>query len=196
MTLHCGTLLDEIVADEGGTKLRLRDGTVLAADVVVAGIGVTPSTDWLAGSGVELSDGVVCDRTLRTSAPGVVAAGDVARWYNPLFDEEMRVEQWSNAVEQGRQAAISLLGGTQAYAPVPYFWSDQFDAKMRFVGRANAAEQVHVARTGDASMVALFGRDGVIRGALCVNAPRQLALYRKAIVDQVAWGDVVSGGTG
>jgi NADPH-dependent 2,4-dienoyl-CoA reductase/sulfur reductase-like enzyme len=192
--LYCGSVLDQVEAGAGGTKLRLRDGTVLAADLVVAGIGVTPATDWLEGSGVRLADGVVCDESLRASVPGVVAAGDVARWYNMLFDETMRVEQWSNAVEQGRHAALALLGETDVFASVPYFWSDQFDAKIRFVGRANAAEEVRVTRIGDASMVALFGRDGVLRGALCVNAPRQLARYRKAIQDQVPWGDVAAVG--
>jgi NADPH-dependent 2,4-dienoyl-CoA reductase/sulfur reductase-like enzyme len=192
--LYCGTVLDQVEAGAGGTKLRLRDGTVLAADLVVAGIGVTPATDWLEGSGVRLADGVVCDESLRASVPGVVAAGDVARWYNMLFDETMRIEQWSNAVEQGRHAALALLGETDVFASVPYFWSDQFDAKIRFVGRANAAEEVRVTRIGDTSMVALFGRDGVLRGALCVNAPRQLARYRKAIQDQVPWGDVAAAG--
>ncbi|WP_166345608.1 NAD(P)/FAD-dependent oxidoreductase [Phytoactinopolyspora limicola] len=189
--LHCGSVLDGIDPGAGGSKIRLHNGTVLSADLVVAGVGVTPATGWLEGSGVRLADGVVCDKSLRTSVPGVVAAGDVTRWYNALFDEEMRVEQWTNAVEQGRHAAASLLGADEAYTPVPYFWSDQFNAKMRFVGRANAAEQVHVERMDDTSMVALFGRDGVLRGALCVNAARRLAQYSRAIRDQVPWGDVV-----
>lgn len=191
--LYCGTVLDGIEPGPAGSKVRLRDGTVLSADVVVAGVGVTPATGWLEGSGLRLADGVVCDKSLRASAPGIVAAGDVARWYNPLFDEEMRIEQWTNAVEQGRRAALTLLGADEAHAPVPYFWSDQFEAKMRFVGRANAADRVHVETMGDTSMVALFGRDGVLRGALCVNAARRLALYGKAISDQVRWEDVVAG---
>ncbi|AYY14989.1 FAD-dependent oxidoreductase [Actinobacteria bacterium YIM 96077] len=191
VSLHCGKVLDGIEPGPRGSKIRLRDGTVLSADVVVAGVGVTPATGWLEGSGIELSDGVRCDKSLRTSLPRVVAAGDVVRWYNPLFDEEMRIEQWTNAVEQGRRAALTLLGADEAYAPVPYFWSDQFDAKMRFVGRSNAADRVHVEQTGDTSLVALFGRDGVLRGALCVNAARRLALYSKAIRDQVPWEDVV-----
>ncbi|MFF7734553.1 FAD-dependent oxidoreductase [Streptomyces sp. NPDC007984] len=192
--LHCGSALDGMEPSSLGTKVSLVDGVSLAADLVVAGVGARPSTDWLEGSGLTLSDGVLCDSSLRTAAPGVVAAGDIARWYNPLFDEEMRVEQWSNAVEQGRHAAITLLGADDAYASVPYSWSDQFDAKMRFVGRANAAERVHIEHSDDASLVALFGRDGVIRGALCVNAPRKLAFYRKAILDRTPWRDVVRDG--
>lgn len=189
--LYCGAVLEGIEPSSTGGKVRLRDGTVLSADVIVAGVGASPATEWLESSGLKLSDGVLCDKSLRTSAPDVVAAGDVARWYHALFDEELRVEQWYNAVEQGRHAAQSLLGGSDAYAAVPYFWSDQFDAKMRFVGRANACSQVSLQRTGDTSMVVLFGRDGVLHGALCVNAARQLAMYRKAISDQVAWNDVV-----
>ncbi len=193
VTFYCGGMLDRIEPGEHGSTVQLRDGTRLRTDVVVAGVGARPATDWLAGSGVDVADGVLCDQSLRTSVPGVVAAGDVARWYNALFDEQMRIEQWSNAVEQGRHAATTLLGGDDAYAPVPYFWSDQFDAKMRFVGRANAAGDVHFVRTGDASLVALFGRDGVLRGALSVNGARRLVTYRKAILDQVPWQDVVHG---
>jgi NADPH-dependent 2,4-dienoyl-CoA reductase/sulfur reductase-like enzyme len=189
--LYCGSVLDGIEVTATGTRLRLGDGTVLTADLVVAGVGVTPATDWLEGSGVTLDNGIVCDRTLRASAPGVVAAGDIVRWHNDLFDETMRVEQWLNAVEQGAHAGHTLLGAGEPFAPVPYFWSDQFDAQVRFVGRADAADAVEVQRLSDRSMVALFGRGGVVRGALCVNAPRQLARYRVAIQQRVAWGDAV-----
>lgn len=192
VTLYCNNMIQQVETNGRGSKLHLRDGTVLAADVVLAGVGATPTTDWLRGSGVAVSDGVVCDSCLRTSAPGVVAAGDVARWYNPLFGEEMRVEQWSNAVEQGRRAAITLLGGADPVASIPYFWSDQFDAKIRFAGRANGAEHIHVLQHSEASMVALFGAGGLIRGALCVNEPRKLAHYRAAIARRVSWNDVIA----
>lgn len=192
VTLHCDNMIKHVETNGRGSKLHLRDGTMLAADVVLAGVGATPATCWLRGSGVAVSDGVVCDSGLRTSVPGVVAAGDVARWYNPLFGEEMRVEQWSNAVEQGRKAALSLLGVADSLASVPYFWSDQFDAKIRFAGRANGAEHVHVRQDSDTSMVALFGAGGVIRGALCVNESRKLARYRAAIAERIPWNDVVA----
>jgi NADPH-dependent 2,4-dienoyl-CoA reductase/sulfur reductase-like enzyme len=192
ISMHCGVGIEAIEADGHRSKVLLRNGTVLAADVLVAGIGAQPAIDWLRDSGLRLSDGVACDPFLRTSAPNVVAAGDIARWHNTLFDEDLRVEQWTNAVEQGRYAAQSLLGiAAEAYAPVPYFWSDQFDAKMRFVGVANAAEDIHVDQVGPDVLVALFGRDGLLRGALCVNAPRKLAQYRQAIVDRVPWRDVI-----
>ena len=189
--MYCGAGVEAIETDGRRSKVRLLDGTVLAADVLVAGVGARPVIGWLRDSGLRLTDGIACDPFLRTSAPNVFAAGDIARWHNTLFDEDLRVEQWTNAVEQGRYAAESLLGvAEQPYAAVPYFWSDQFDAKMRFVGVANAAQDVHIDEAGPDVLVALFGRDGLLRGALCVNAPRKLARYRQAIADRVPWRDI------
>jgi NADPH-dependent 2,4-dienoyl-CoA reductase/sulfur reductase-like enzyme len=136
---------------------------------------------------------VVCDPALRTSAPGVVAAGDIVRWHNPLFDETMRVEQWLNAVDQGAHAAATLLGADDVFAPVPYFWSDQFDAKIKFVGRAQAGCEVHVSEPHEGSVVALFRRGDRLGAALCINAPRHLALTKRAIRDGVAWTDAIAG---
>src|SRR5205085_752050 len=127
--LHSGVTVTGFEGYERVEALRLSDGQVLPADVVLMGVGVVPQTGWLEGSGIELDNGVVCDEYCRTSAPAVVAAGDVARWYNPLFEESMRVEHWTNAVEQGEAAARSLVLGPDdltPYAPAPYFWSDQY----------------------------------------------------------------------
>ena len=102
------------------------------------GVGVAAATGWLDGSGLELRDGVVCDAALQ-AAPQVFAAGDVARWRNELFGEEMRIEHWTNAAEQGAWAASNLLAASIGdellpYAPVPFFWSDQFDQRLQFLG--------------------------------------------------------------
>ena len=126
------------------------------ADVVVVGIGVTPATGWLEGSGLTLRDGVVCASDLNVGVPLVYAAGDMVRWHNPLFDEEMRVEHWTNAAEQGAVAASNLLAesdrpaASSHYAPVPFFWSEQYDRRIQFLGRAGADDEVRV--------VAGFGR--------------------------------------
>lgn len=190
--IHCGSAVAAFEAVGNVTKVHLQDGTVLAADVIVAGVGSMPAVAWLRDSGLNMTDGVICDDHLRTSAPDVVAAGDIARWYNPLFDETLRIEQWTNAVEQGRYAARALLGLADGpYADAPYFWSDQFDARMRFVGRASAASHVHIEQSDEHRLIALFGRDDVVCGVLCVNAPRQLGSYRSAIVDRTRWSDIV-----
>lgn len=191
VTVRCGAYAVSVEETPAGYRVNLADGTSVNADLVVGALGARPAVDWLRSSGIALSDGVLCDRTLRSTAPGVVAAGDVARWYNPLFDEDMRVEQWTNAIEQGRHAARTLLGADEAYAPVPYFWSNQFDANMRFVGRANGAEQVFVDTSSDNALTAVFGRNGVQVGALCVNRTARLARHRAAILDRMSYVDAV-----
>lgn len=188
----CDTHVRSVEPWGNGAQVVLDDGRELVADVVVAGVGAGPATEWLTSSGLELAGGVHCSADLSTPAPSVVAAGDIARWYNPIFDEEMRVEHWTNAIEQGRHAAGTLLGERHAFSAVPYFWTDQYDARARFVGRADAASQVLLLQVEDSRLVALYGRDGMVRGALCVNAPRQLATYRAAIADQVPWGDLIA----
>lgn len=181
VTVHCGTRATSVQSGRSGYTVHTAGGTSIAADLVVGAFGAVPAIDWLRGSGIATSDGVLCDRSLRTSIPDVFAAGDVARWYNPMFDEDMRVEQWTNAVEQGRHVARMLLGADDAYAPIPYCWSDQFDARIRFIGRANGADEVHLAAAVGDSLVAVFGRGGVQVGALCVNATSQLPHHRLAI---------------
>ncbi|MDH4169657.1 MAG: NAD(P)/FAD-dependent oxidoreductase, partial [Acidimicrobiia bacterium] len=106
--LRLGVGVDALRGGAGVQAVELSDGQVVEADVVVVGIGVIPNTAWLEGSGLTLDDGVVCDETC-LAAPGVTAAGDVARWPNRRFGELMRVEHWDNAVEQGAVAARRLL---------------------------------------------------------------------------------------
>lgn len=163
------------------------------ADVVVVGIGVVPAVQWLDDSGLELRDGIVCDETLQ-AAPGVYAAGDVARWPNPLFDEEMRVEHWTNAAEQGALAANNLLdasvGATPVpYAPVPFFWSDQLDQRIQFLGRSSPDDDVVVAAgsVADGKLLALYGRNGKLHGAFGLNAPRWVMPMRKQLLEQVSF---------
>jgi NADPH-dependent 2,4-dienoyl-CoA reductase/sulfur reductase-like enzyme len=190
--LRCAASLDEVTAGSDGFKLRFREGPAVWADVVLAGVGAAPATSWLADSGVVIDNGVRCAPDLSTGMPGIVAAGDVVRWHNAFFDEEMRIEHWTNAVEQGRHAAATLLGDSQPYQPVPYFWTDQLDAKVRFIGRADSEDDIVVAEPKENSLVALFGRNGVLRGAVCVNASRRLAQYRMAISNRTPWDEAVS----
>ena len=172
--------------------VNLSNGEVIPADLVVVGIGAAPATDWLNGSGVALADGVVCDAFCSVLdihgnvIERVVAAGDVARWPNPLFGSEMRVEHWDNAVTQGRAAALRLLGKSEPYAPVPYFWTDQYDRKLQFVGMAHPGNDVVVAEGSLASrsFVAAYGHDGVTVGALAMNMPHRMAHYRQLVAQR------------
>jgi NADPH-dependent 2,4-dienoyl-CoA reductase/sulfur reductase-like enzyme len=171
--------------------LRLSDGTAVDAELVVVGIGVVPATSWLEGSGVAVASGVVCDARSATNVPGVVACGDVARWHNPLFGESMRVEHWTNAVEQASAAAQTLLDGDAAppLASVPYFWSDQYDAKVQFAGKIAPGDTLEVVEGSveEKNLVALYGRAGKLRGVLTVNKPAALIRNRKAIAEGAAF---------
>jgi NADPH-dependent 2,4-dienoyl-CoA reductase/sulfur reductase-like enzyme len=175
---------------EGGSRVarvRLADGTAVEADVVVVGIGVAPTTGWLEGSGLVLDNGVVCDAWCRAEGVpdgSVVAAGDVARWFHPGFDERIRVEHWTNAAEQGAYAARSLLGlAPEPFAPIPYFWSDQYDTKIQFLGRAAATDEFAVVEGSleDRRFVAAFGRGDRLVGALSMNMPHRIMAWRSRI---------------
>jgi NADPH-dependent 2,4-dienoyl-CoA reductase/sulfur reductase-like enzyme len=180
--LRCGT---GVAALEGAGRVeavRLTDGTTLPADLVVVGIGGRPATEWLAGSGLDLADGVVCDQYGR-AAPGVWAAGDVARWFSPLYGEHLRVEHWTTAGEQAAVVARNLLAATEEelvpYAGVPYFWSDQYDVRIQFAGHRRPDDRVVLLPSETAGRhVGLVERDGVLVGALAINAPRELLRYR------------------
>ncbi|MBV9720765.1 MAG: NAD(P)/FAD-dependent oxidoreductase, partial [Mycobacterium sp.] len=132
----------------------------------VIGLGVAPATDWLADSGLRIDGGVVCDAT--GAAEGgidVVAAGDVARWWHPLYEQHLHVEHWDHAGRQGEAAARTLLAGkdrAQPYDQLPYFWSDQYHVKIQMLGVTtdyDAFESVEGDSDGD-GFVAAYGRDG------------------------------------
>jgi NADPH-dependent 2,4-dienoyl-CoA reductase/sulfur reductase-like enzyme len=185
-----------VEALEGGDRverIRLADGSVVDADVVVVGIGVTPSTGWLEGSGLALDNGLVCDETC-LAAPGVVAAGDLARWPNAKFGEVMRVEHWENALDQGAHAARRLLAGDgpgERFEPVPWFWSDQYDRKIQLAGRSGPADEVKVIHGSveERRFVALYGRGGRVVGVFAVNRPRHVMHWRARIADGITWED-------
>lgn len=182
--------------DERVARVRFSDGTSVEADVVVVGVGVRPNTEWLEGSGLTLDDGVVCDRTC-LAAPGVVAAGDVARWPNPTFGQVMRVEHWENAQSQGEYAARRLLAGdrdVEPYAPVPWFWSDQYDRKIQLAGVAHADDAIEVVdgSVDERRFVALYGRAGRLVGVLGMNRPRPVMQFRPLILDRTSWDDALT----
>ena len=199
--LRCGVGVEAIEGDGRVERVALSDGTHVAADVVVVGIGAVPETRWLAGSGLRLDDGVVCDEHCAAGPPGVFAAGDVARWRNPLFDETMRVEHWSNAVEQGVYVAERLAGsaaGAEAFAPVPFFWSDQFGVKIQFAGRMRGDDELHIVAgsLAERRFTALYGREGRLTGALCFSRPRDLAKYRRLIAARTSLADAIAAAAG
>ncbi len=192
--LRLGVAVAGFDGDARVERVRLGDGTAVAADLVVVGIGVTPETRWLEGSGLALEDGVVCDECCATAVPGIVAAGDVARWHNPLFGVSMRLEHWTNAVEQAEAAAERLLAGPDEaapFAPVPFFWSDQYDRKIQSAGWVTPQDEMRIVDGSleERRFVALYGRDGRLTGALAFNRVRLLMRYRRMIREGASWED-------
>ena len=212
VVVRCGVQVAGIEGAGGRvTGVRLGDDTIVAADVVLVGVGVSPATEWLADSGLEVRDGVVCDTTLCVGIPGIYAAGDCARWVNPLFGdgpdspgEEMRVEHWTNAAEQGAAAARNLLAvaagnAPTPYAAVPFFWSDQFDSRIQFLGRVHGDDEVQIVHgldgdTGEVAdkFVALYGHAGRFRGVLGVSMPKQVMPLRKLLLARASFADAVA----
>lgn len=192
-SLLCGAGVEAIVGTDKVTEVRLSDGTVLPADLVVVGVGATPATGWLEGSGVQIDDGIVCDETLFAGRPGVYAAGDVARWHNPLFDRPMRLEHWTSAAEQGAAAARNALdpAGATPYTTVPYFWSDWYDSRIQFVGIPDADEVTLVDGDVDTDRrwIALYRAGDRLVGALTVNGQSEIMKYRNLIAKSASWDD-------
>jgi 3-phenylpropionate/trans-cinnamate dioxygenase ferredoxin reductase subunit len=179
-----------LVGENRVTGVRLADGRVLPADIVVVGVGVRPATDWLAGSGVRVDDGVVCDAGCATSVPGVVAVGDVARCPSPFTGRHARVEHWTNATEQARTAARTLLRGESAPAPLtaPYFWSDQYQVRIQLAGHVGPGAEPEVVE-GDVdsrSFTAVYRREGAPVAVLSLNQPKFFNRLRRTLVPAAA----------
>ncbi len=194
-TLLCGTGVDVVEGDGRVERVVLSDGTVIPADLVVVGIGVTPCTDWLVDSGLVLENGVLCDETLWTGVPGVYAAGDVANWLNPMFGVRQRMENWTAAAEQGAAAARNALDPVNAkpYETVPYFWSDWYGSRIQFVGVPESDEVLLVDGDVDGAdrWTALYRRGERLIGALTVNGQTVIMKYRRMIAQKCAWSEAL-----
>jgi len=179
------------------TGVALTDGTTVEAEVVVVGIGVSVNTGWLEGSGLTLDDGVVCDESL-LAAPGVVAAGDIARYPSTRFGQLLRVEHWEHAIQGGEAAARRLLAeadGTEParFDPVPWFWSDQYDRKIQLAGRPAPTDDVRVVvgSTEELRFVALYGREGRLVGVLGMNRPRHVVQLRGLVDEGASFAEAI-----
>jgi len=195
--LRTGVTVADVYGGSRVEGVALSDGSRVDADLVVVGIGVVPNTEWLDGSGLTLDDGIVCDASCE-AAPGVYAAGDVARVANAWYGGSPRIEHWTNAVEQGVHAAKNALTGAQpgtSFSSVPYFWSDQYDRKIQFIGRARPHDEVVVVdgTLAERRLTALFRRGDRVVACLAVNQPQALIKYRRLLAGHASWDAALSG---
>ena len=150
--LRTGVEVAEIIGVDGrATGVRLADGSLIDADVVVVGIGILPNTELAEMADLKIDDGICVDEYLCSSDPDVFAAGDVANAYYPSLGRHLRLEHWSAALNQGPVAAANMMGGATAYNHVPYFFSDQYDMGMEYRGYVEAGHYDQVVFRGDVS---------------------------------------------
>ena len=188
--LRLGHGVHAIDGQAGALTITLSDGSTVEAATAVIGIGVLPNDGWLASSGLLLDNGVVCDELCRAEgAEDVYAAGDIARWHHPEQAEPVRVEHWTNAVDQAGTVAhnIARPDERKPYAPVPYVWTDQYGWKFQIAGHPERAARHEVVGdlAGDRPRAALVYEDagGRLMGALTLNWPRALVALRRGIAD-------------
>jgi 3-phenylpropionate/trans-cinnamate dioxygenase ferredoxin reductase component len=169
LRLGCG--VDRLEGTSGVASVVLSDGRAEPADVVVAGIGVVPRTELAdAALGLRVDEGIVVDERLETNIAGIYASGDVASAWHPHYRRHLRVEHWANALNQGITAGRNAAGGREAYDRLPYFFSDQFDLGLEYVGHHEADDALVV--RGDLAgrrFIAFWHRDGAVTAAMSVN---------------------------
>ncbi|WP_433300445.1 NAD(P)/FAD-dependent oxidoreductase [Actinoplanes sp. CA-030573] len=188
VTLHLGTGLEAI----DGDTVRLADGSNLTADVVIAGIGVTPNVGLAADAGLAVDNGVLVDRRLATSDPDIFAAGDIANIDHPLLKHRIRVEHWATALNTGPAAAKAMLGQDVSYDKLPYFYTDQFDLGMEYTGWVAPDASAEVVVRGDLAtreFIAFWLVGGKVAAGMNVNVwdvtePIEALIRSGAVVDQ------------
>lgn len=176
------TGITDIRAHSEGSEVTCTNGTRLAADIIVAGVGIQPATELAEAAGIQCHDGILVDEFCRTSDPHVHAAGDCTNHPNPLLGYRLRLESVHNATEQGKAAALDILGKPEAYAQIPWFWSDQYDLKLQMTGIAFQYTEAVIRGDVASRAFAVFYLAGDRLVAVhAVNSPREFMLSKKLI---------------
>jgi NADPH-dependent 2,4-dienoyl-CoA reductase/sulfur reductase-like enzyme len=192
IALRMGVGVADIEGDDRVEAVRLTDGSRVAADVVVLGLGTVPETGWLTRSGLDLRDGVVCDAHLAArGAEHGFAVGDVARWHHPRYGVDLRVEHWTNAVEGAAVVAANLTGTPTEHAALPYVWTEQLGGRAQVWGRVRPQDELRVVHGDlDGDFVAATGGDGVAQSVIGFRAVPVAMRYRRLLEAGVRWDDV------
>lgn len=175
------------VTDDTVTAVLCADGSRLEADLVVVGIGLIANTELASEAGLDVDNGILVDEQARTSDPDIYAAGDCTNHPNPLLGRRLRLESVPNALEQSRVAAAGMAGKPRSYASVPWFWSDQYELKLKMVGLAEGYE--HLVLRGDPasdSFSAFYLKDGKVLAADTVNRPQDFIAAKRLVAEGVA----------
>lgn len=197
--VRLGTVVESVSGPPGDRDVTLTDGSTIKAAAIVLGVGMVPNTDWLAGSGLEIDNGIVCDER-SFAAPGIVAAGDAARWYHGRYGQLLRVEQWDHAIEHGTHAGQAIAqwladpdSSIEPFTPVPMFWSDQYGSKFQSAGRLSPNGEFRLIDGSlDSDKFVGLIRDGdEVGGVVALNRPAAVIRWRVRLLAPggVAWAD-------
>jgi len=183
VTVNLGVAAAEILGEQRVTGVRLTDGTVIPADAVVVGIGIIPNTELAEAAGAASDDGLIVDDRGRTTLANVYAAGDVTNHPNPILGRRLRLESWQNAQNQAIVVARDMIGGDAPYAEVPWFWSDQFDARLQIAGLVGTAATTFVRRAAHGGGFAVYHLDAARRlfAVEAVSSPAEFTVARSLI---------------
>jgi 3-phenylpropionate/trans-cinnamate dioxygenase ferredoxin reductase subunit len=191
--LHLGTTVSTVTAEGERTNVELGDGTTLQTDLVVVAVGAVPNTEWLDGSGLDITDGVLVDRTGQ-AADHVYAVGDVARMPHPLGEGTVRLEHWTSANDTAVLVAGNLLAEEpKEHKEVAYFWSDQYTAKLQCLGVPDPDDDLTVVDGSleEGVFLAIYARSGTVTGAVAIGRPAALMKCRNAVGQGVALAELV-----
>ena len=195
--VHAPATVASVEGSQHVESVELADGTSIPTDVLLVAVGAAPNTEWLDGSLLVVDDGVVCDATGTSSDGDVLAVGDVARMPHPRQAGAHRLEHWTNAVDTAALVGVNALLDPPARGPlteVPYFWSDQYDAKIQCLGLASPADALRVVdgSLGERRFLALYHREGVVTGAVSIGRPGPLARCRGIVATGASLDDVLA----
>lgn len=177
--LRAGAAARRVERAGRGWRIALAGGGSVAADVVVAAVGMRPSVGWLEGAGLAGAEGVATDAFCRTAIPGVFAVGDCACWPSARTGSPTRAEHWDVAARHGVAAAANVLGARCAFDPVPFFWSDQHGAKLAMAGAPAGWDEVRVERSDGGDLTASYHRAGALTAVFSTDVRRAVAARRE-----------------
>jgi len=176
-----GTEVDSVMVEDDANRIRLKNGQVIEADIVIVGIGVMPNCEIAEAAGLKTENGIVVDELCRTSDPDILAIGDCSNHPNGIYGGRLRLESVHNAVEQAKTAAGTILGSPKPYSQVPWFWSDQYDVKLQIAGLNTGYDEVAVREDNSGAYSVFYLKDGVVVAVDAMNAAASYLVGRRLI---------------
>jgi 3-phenylpropionate/trans-cinnamate dioxygenase ferredoxin reductase subunit len=188
VSLHTGISVTALAGAARVERVVCANGVEFPADLVIIGVGVVPNVELAQAAGLAVDNGITVDEFARTNDPHIVAAGDCANHFNPIYQRRLRLESVPNAGDQAKAAAASLCGLKKPYQSLPWFWSDQYDLKLQIAGLSQGYDQMIMRGNpgSSRSFAAFYLKNGQLIAADCINRPQEFLLAKKLITNNFA----------